>query len=210
MSNSQSNGIRDSKSAGFPVSDSYFAGLLDALSLMQVPGTVLSAEGKQLAANALFTDLWKRGCAQQSRLTLCDPRSDAYLSDALAKVSSPEQSEWPLAIAVPAKGARGAVVIYVWAVRSPVTGTVSALLSVHLFGRKRGPAEKLLRELFGLTPAEAKVARSLADGESISAIAEKASLSRETVRAQLGSVFAKTGTARQSDLAIRLCNLVTA
>ncbi len=57
-----------------------------------------------------------------------------------------------------------------------------------------------LMELFGLTPAEARVALSLANGNSIDETARNAATSRNTVRSQVRSIFSKMGINRQSQL----------
>jgi DNA-binding CsgD family transcriptional regulator/PAS domain-containing protein len=60
--------------------------------------------------------------------------------------------------------------------------------------------EQRLRDLFGLTPAEARVALALFDGLSPADVAASLGLSFHTVRNQLVRVFEKTGTNRQTDL----------
>ena len=65
------------------------------------------------------------------------------------------------------------------------------------------PSDKMLGRLFGLTPAEARLAGSLMQGTSLEQSAEEFHLSRNTVRSQLRSVFDKTATKRQGEL-IRL------
>lgn len=57
-----------------------------------------------------------------------------------------------------------------------------------------------LRRLYGLTPAEAKVAAGLAAGDSVTAVAERIGVARETVRVHLKHILLKTDTARQGDL----------
>jgi DNA-binding CsgD family transcriptional regulator len=59
---------------------------------------------------------------------------------------------------------------------------------------------QLLRHVYGLTPAEVKVARAIAEGETINSYAERNRLSRNTVASQLKRAFDKTGLKRQSDL----------
>ena len=63
-----------------------------------------------------------------------------------------------------------------------------------------GPGEHVLRELFGLTPAEARVAVALFDGASLQEAAATFGVSRNTVHNQLAGVFEKTGAGRQSEL----------
>lgn len=65
----------------------------------------------------------------------------------------------------------------------------------------RPPArDDLLRQIWGLTAAEARVAMALLDGISPREIAERAAVSEATVRTQMRAVFDKTGTARQAEL----------
>lgn len=58
----------------------------------------------------------------------------------------------------------------------------------------------LLEGLFDLTPAEARVTRSILAGETVVDIARSAAVAPDTVRGQLKSVFRKTGTRGQVDL----------
>jgi DNA-binding CsgD family transcriptional regulator len=71
----------------------------------------------------------------------------------------------------------------------------------------REPAEPVLKQAFGLTSAEVRVSLALLHGQDISEAAGTAQVSEGTVRAQLKSVFAKTGTHRQSDLVSLLLRL---
>lgn len=57
-----------------------------------------------------------------------------------------------------------------------------------------------LERMFDLSPAEARLARLLADGLSMEEVALQLGVRRTTVRSQLQSIFAKTGTNRQGDL----------
>ena len=57
-----------------------------------------------------------------------------------------------------------------------------------------------LVSVYGLTPSEAQVAISLANGHSIDEIANASHHSAHTIRSQLKSVFRKTGVSRQSEL----------
>ena len=60
--------------------------------------------------------------------------------------------------------------------------------------------EQSLRDLFLLTPAEARVAMALFEGFSPKEAAQNLGLSVNTVRVHMASIFSKTGTNRQSDL----------
>src|SRR6476469_10394374 len=60
----------------------------------------------------------------------------------------------------------------------------------------------LLRCHFGLTPAEARLALHLVAGETLRSAAVKLSITYETARTCLKSIFNRTGTCRQAELVI--------
>lgn len=62
-------------------------------------------------------------------------------------------------------------------------------------------SRKLLAKLFGLTATEVEVALLFANGRNALEIAAMRQASYETVRSHLKSIFRKTGTNRQSELA---------
>jgi DNA-binding CsgD family transcriptional regulator len=64
-----------------------------------------------------------------------------------------------------------------------------------------------LRELFGLSSAEIEVAAALLAGRTVEQIAAGRGVSERTVRAQLESIFRKTGTSRQAGLVALLLGL---
>lgn len=65
------------------------------------------------------------------------------------------------------------------------------------------PDEGMLGALFGLTSAEAKLTRLLAQGVTLAKAATRLGVRRETVRSRVKAIFEKTNTHRQADL-IRL------
>lgn len=62
----------------------------------------------------------------------------------------------------------------------------------------------VLRQLYGLTPAEARLAALLGEGLGLPEVAARLGISRETAKTYLRAVFAKTGTRRQAELVRRL------
>ena len=62
------------------------------------------------------------------------------------------------------------------------------------------PDPEVLRELFSLTPAEARVAARVVLGQNAEEIAAASKTSTETVRTQIKRIFSKTATCRQSEL----------
>ena len=59
---------------------------------------------------------------------------------------------------------------------------------------------QILGDLFGLTPAEARLAILLARGLNLAEVSTAQNISQHTARAQLKSIFAKTGVSRQAEL----------
>jgi DNA-binding CsgD family transcriptional regulator len=57
-----------------------------------------------------------------------------------------------------------------------------------------------LRELFGLTPAESRLALALFEGASLAEAAEGLTISRFTAQNHLARIFEKTGANRQATL----------
>jgi DNA-binding CsgD family transcriptional regulator/PAS domain-containing protein len=62
------------------------------------------------------------------------------------------------------------------------------------------PMQETMQILFGLTPAECRLAALMTDGRSPTEIAQMLKLSRNTLKSQLASIYGKTATSRQSQL----------
>jgi DNA-binding CsgD family transcriptional regulator len=85
---------------------------------------------------------------------------------------------------------------------------VSAIVSlVDLAMEPIGPSIQAMQEAFGLSLSEAKLAHDIAIGKTLPEIATVCGVSKETLRSRLKSVFDKTGTARQAELATLLAQL---
>lgn len=69
-------------------------------------------------------------------------------------------------------------------------------------------APELLRQLFGLSPAESRLAAALCVGSTLDEYAERAGVAIGTARYQLKQVMAKTDVSKQSQLVQRLCTSV--
>ncbi len=81
---------------------------------------------------------------------------------------------------------------------------ICAAVFVHLRDSQPALSVELLRELFGLTPAEARVAAALGQGRKPEEIAAEAEISRYTVRAQLSAIYEKLGVHRQAEVVQRV------
>jgi len=68
------------------------------------------------------------------------------------------------------------------------------------------PKEDVLRMLYGLTDAEARLAAGLAMGHSLNEICDFYRISIHTARSQIKTIFDKTGTSRQAELVTLILN----
>lgn len=83
-----------------------------------------------------------------------------------------------------------------------------ALVLVHGRADPQESAGLLLQHIYGLTPAEERLALMILQGESPGTAAARLQISLSTVRSQLSSVLQKTGAQRQADLVRRLSALL--
>jgi DNA-binding CsgD family transcriptional regulator/PAS domain-containing protein len=77
---------------------------------------------------------------------------------------------------------------------------VTALVFVTDPEQRVRPPQEVLHSLFGLTPAECRVALLLTDGHTVPTIADMIGVKRSTLKSQLSSIYLKTSTSRQSEL----------
>jgi DNA-binding CsgD family transcriptional regulator len=187
-------------------------GISNALELVKQSAVTLDHQGCVLEANrpaqTLFGDeigikgrrLWARDKSAKSRL---DGLADQLRSTAdnapfrASPIVARRVGHPPIlirALPVPAPA------------RSPFVGARALLILTDL-APKRGPDPLVLRQLFGFTPMESRVASIIATGTSPEGVAEQMGIAVETARNHLKAVFAKTETHRQSELVALLAML---
>lgn len=86
----------------------------------------------------------------------------------------------------------------------------SALVVIHEDAHAPVQLPHLLREIYGLTPAEIRLATLLATGIGLPEASERLRVRHETARSQLKAVFLKTGATTQARLTRMLTQLSTA
>lgn len=177
------------------------ASMVEALSLAGVPAIVIARDGHQRACNAAFEE----GLAAQ--YTLSASRRivrfhDRRLQAALDQVNVGEPS-----------GGRSVPLSTLWNGYPAAAHVLPLHHKARDFFESDGviivlassanaslPDADLLRLMFDLTPAEARLTRTLLEGVTISDAARRYKVAPATARRQLASVFAKTGSNRQVDL----------
>jgi|SRR5208283_5068790 len=88
-----------------------------------------------------------------------------------------------------------------------VTRPLRAIVFISDPDRRAHTAHDILRTLFGLTPAECRVALLLGEGKTPREISQLLALSTNTVKSQTATIYAKTGTARHAQLVRLLARL---
>jgi DNA-binding CsgD family transcriptional regulator len=183
--------------------------MADALAVIGLPAAVLRGRGRLYAANLLLErmipDIFQDSHA---RLKLSNSAADALYATAVENLTAVDLNEnITRSIPIPANNGTPAMIVHLLPVRraaQDVFSRGSGLLVVTPVDRGVVPNAEVLSGLFDLTPAEARIARGIASGETINTIAQTRMISRETVRNQLKGILAKTGLSRQSDLAALL------
>lgn len=179
-------------------------GMIEGLNAIGTPAAVLRTSGKLSLANEHFHKLMPLVVQdRRDRMLLTDETADKLLADTLMRMGSHNAPGRSRSIPVPAQDGRPPLIFHVF----PVSGAANDLFSRGLalvigtpIDRALVPTAEVIQVLFDLTPAEARVARAVAQGNTVEVIALSNGVSRETVRTQLASVLAKTGMSRQAEL----------
>ena len=99
------------------------------------------------------------------------------------------------------------VVSPVRSLRTDFRETVRAVVYVTDPSLRIRPCNELLEAIYGLTPAECRIALLVGDGFSAATIREMAGITANTLRTHLASIYRKTNTARQTQL-VKLISLI--
>ena len=182
-----------------------------ALAAMGVPALVFDETGKVLFANPLIETM--TGFVQWRAfgfVSLKDKAADQLLRDAIAIVNS----ETGLGVrsfpvhGADAEGTRVAHVIPIRLSARDIFLRCAAVLALTPATAPQAPPVELVQSLFDLTPAEARVARSLAAGKTVEDIASDRGVSPNTVRTHVRGVLEKTGCRRQAEVVALLAGIV--
>jgi DNA-binding CsgD family transcriptional regulator len=181
-----------------------------ALEMIGAAAAFVSGSGRLRSANRLFQDIIGTDMLDSAeRLKIADSHADLRFAGALehAKAGVPTG----LSIALRETRERGPAVLHML----PVLGEArdvfwdgGFILVLSRPGTGRALKSEVLQSLYDLTPAEARLARHLANGLSPDKIAAQAGTSVATVRSQLKSLFSKLGVNRQAQLVALLAGLV--
>lgn len=174
---------------------------VQALELTGLPSAVLGAGGRVLAANRLLEQFAPQiTIGANDRITFGFAEANARL----AGLTAMEQSSLAVSASFPLPQVEGRppAVVHLVPVRGHARDLfvhASFFLIATPVDRTRVPTAETIQGLFDLTPAEARVARSLSLGNDVARTAADFSLSPETVRSHVKSILGKCGMSRQTD-----------
>jgi DNA-binding CsgD family transcriptional regulator len=143
----------------------------------------------------------------KDQIALMDARADALLRDAIAMT---DQDDAPSVRSFPLRNKSSAMIAHVVPIRGSARDVFSrcaAMMMLTPVTRPEAPPIELIRSLFDFTPAEARVARGLAAGQTVNVMAADSGTSTNTVRTHVKAVLAKTGYSRQADVVALLNGL---
>jgi DNA-binding CsgD family transcriptional regulator len=180
------------------------------LAAIGLAALVLDERGKVLAANSLIEAmtghvLWRAN----DHLSLRDRKADQLLREAISTIdaaSSASVRSFPVREA----DTQAAMIAHLIPIRlsaRDIFVRCAAILVLTPVTAPKAPPVELVQSLFDLTPAEARVARSLANGKTIENIASDGGVSPNTIRTQVRGVLEKTGCSRQTDVVALLTGI---
>ena len=142
-------------------------------------------------------------------VALQDRAANQLLRDAIAAIN---QNGVAAVRSFPARDAdaEGMMVVHVIPIRlsaRDIFVRCAAVLVLTPVTMPDAPPVELIQSLFDLTPAEARVARSIASGRTVDDIASDSSVSSNTIRTHVRGLLEKTGCTRQTDVVALLAGL---
>ncbi|ROS01162.1 DNA-binding CsgD family transcriptional regulator [Sinobacterium caligoides] len=184
-----------------------------AVQQMALGSILLSEEGRILGSNKVASDILRLQdglSAQQGKLHLGSASRNSQLQQTVTRLLSAQrmgECSSIEAMRISRPSGRSDYGLIIRAIPLSQWSEGRRVPSVAIFvsdPESESPASiDVVTQLFGFTPTEARLALALANGLSVDEASEKLSVSRNTTRTHLRSVFSKAGVTRQS-LLIRL------
>jgi DNA-binding CsgD family transcriptional regulator len=187
-------------------------GITSVLDRVRRPAISLDRIGRVLGTNAGADGLFDDELGVRHGQLICyDKRAQAQLDAMLCRLRAmPDTAALDVEPIVIRRSKKAPVIARAipidGAARNPFLGA-RALLLLDELGPRENPRSEVLADVFGLTPAEARLASLLASGISLAVAARQLGVARETVRNQLKAIFAKTETHRQPQLVALLSRM---
>lgn len=183
---------------------------VDTLNQFGLPAALVNSSGQVLHANNVFEgadEYFRKLPTGEIRLRGSDDQRRIF---ALGLERSHKEA---VTIPIHADNGRSAAVINFMPMCRCAQSIFSMNCSIMMFNPVSAtigvPSAAIIGNLFGLTPTEAKLARTLSSGLSLRDSAANQDISIGTARSYLNRIFSKTRTAQQSELVSLVKSAVT-
>jgi DNA-binding CsgD family transcriptional regulator/PAS domain-containing protein len=186
------------------------SGMMDALGALRQAGVLLDDQGAVVQVNeAAEALLGEELTVSRGRLRATPPSADAALQRLIGNVCwAGAAAMAPAVDSVALRRRRGRPLIVQ---ASPLVDSARdifqrarALVVINRLDALVEPKPEILRQAFNLTAAEVRVAHRIVAGAGSGMAAADLGVSPHTIRTHLKSLFVKTGTHSQSELAVLL------
>ncbi|MFC5556477.1 helix-turn-helix transcriptional regulator [Methylobacterium iners] len=181
--------------------------MLETLNRMGCGGLILTTDGEVSALNERARVLLQRELDLPEEIVTALPETGrAVMKALLSRAETRFRLDAESWVQLSRPGQRALVL---QAMPLPQAGLAGPHTVVILIDLDELPPVRpaTLEAMFGLTPAEARLAVLLTCGATPSEVARSQGLSVATVRSQLGAIFVKTRTRRQSELVALVARL---
>lgn len=174
------------------------------LEALGIPAAVLSRAGKVRAANALLDDVADTLMPVAfGGMAIAHAPANRLFQDAIMRAGD-THDDAVRSIPVPSRDGREALILHVvplyYSAQEMFSGADIMVAATRVSPGRMVPSPTVLMGLFDLTPAEVRLASSLAKGHSLTHASEQGGIKLSTARSYLESIFRKTGTHQQSEL----------
>lgn len=188
------------------------ADLDEALGWLAIGAVLLSAQGRVMVSNRAADAVIRRSdglTVRNGRLHATQAAAQKTLGDAIASATGRFLAGGKDVLPIPRTSDRRPYVVFVSRVghgngSRDSKGTAAVVVFISDPDRRPVLPAATLTKLYGLTRAESDFALGLMSDETPETWARRREVSRHTVKAQLVSIFRKTGVRRQAELVRRL------
>jgi DNA-binding CsgD family transcriptional regulator len=188
-------------------------GALEAFALTDHPAFMLGQAGEVLQANTAA----ERVLREHDDLSIRDGLITSFSADATASLYRAlyavmsSDSSLMAPIPLPRRKYRRPLLAYAIRLSTVSHDTFAACRAILVLvdlDAQPSPPVSVLRDCFGLSAAEARLAKGLAAGYGLDQCAEELSITKNTARQELKSVFGKLEVRRQSELVTLLSKIL--
>lgn len=185
---------------------------VEALQMTGLPAAVLRHDGRVLAANRLLEGFSPQVTIIANDVVRFDHGpANQLLADSL-KLARRGGILTSRSFPLPRTEVAPPAVVHLVPLRGNARDIflgASHFVVVTPIDRSRVPNAETIQGLFDLTPAEARVARSLGAGNDVVATAQQLGVSPETVRSHVKAILSKSGMTRQTDFVAAITSVRT-